>query len=112
VLHEPAGVRENGKTFAVPTCLFSGSAGLMIIVGLGREAFGGGLPHVTWQQGTVPAAHHPSGRLTLQPCRAPGDGSRDAIAPFLPGSGRLNGKVDAAMGSYSRLPGHPTWLEP
>ena len=43
------GVRENGKTFALPTYLFSGSVGLMIIVGLYREAFGGGLPHVPWQ---------------------------------------------------------------
>jgi amino acid transporter len=59
------GVRENGKTFAVPTYLFSGSVGLMIIVGLGREAFGGGLPHVTWQQGTVAVRHHPSGLLTF-----------------------------------------------
>ena len=59
------GVRENGKTFAVPTYLFSASVGLMIIAGLYREAFGGGLPHVTWQQGTVPVGHHPSGLLTF-----------------------------------------------
>jgi hypothetical protein len=32
----------------------------MIIAGLYREAFGGGLPHVTWQAGTVPVGHHPS----------------------------------------------------
>ncbi len=59
------GVRENGKTFAVPTYLFSASVGLMIIAGLYREAFGGGLPHVTWQQGTVAVGHHPSGLLTF-----------------------------------------------
>jgi amino acid transporter len=59
------GVRENGKTFAVPTYLFSASVGLMIIVGLYREALGGGLPHVTWQQGTVAVGHHPSGLLTF-----------------------------------------------
>src|SRR5262249_22903810 len=47
------GVRENGKTFAVPTYLFSGSVGLMIIVGVAREAFGGGLPRAAWQSGTV-----------------------------------------------------------
>jgi amino acid transporter len=51
------GVRENGKTFALPTYLFSGSVGAMIIVGLAREAFGGGLPHVTWHSGTVPVGH-------------------------------------------------------
>jgi hypothetical protein len=51
------GVRENGKTFALPTYLFSGSVGLMIIVGLAREAFGGGLPHVPWHSGTVPVGH-------------------------------------------------------
>src|SRR5215472_1963974 len=32
------GVREAGRTFALPTYLFSGSVGLMIIVGLVREA--------------------------------------------------------------------------
>ena len=59
------GVRENGKTFAVPTYLFSGSVGLMIIVGLYQEVFGGGLPHAAWQQGTVPVGHHSSGLLTF-----------------------------------------------
>ena len=58
------GVRENGKTFAIPTYLFSGSVGLMIIVGLGREFFGGGLPHAHWQPGTVAVGHH-TGLLTF-----------------------------------------------
>jgi amino acid transporter len=58
------GVRENGKTFAVPTYLFTGSVGLMIIAGLYREAFGG-LPHVAWQQGTVPVGHHVNGLVTF-----------------------------------------------
>jgi amino acid transporter len=59
------GVRENGKTFAVPTYLFSGSVALMIIVGIGRQVFGGGLPNVRWHQGTVPVGHHPSGLVTF-----------------------------------------------
>jgi amino acid transporter len=59
------GVRENGKTFALPTYLFSGSVGLMIIVGLYRELVGGGLSHVPWQPGTVPVGHHLNGLLTF-----------------------------------------------
>jgi amino acid transporter len=59
------GVRENGKTFAVPTYLFSVSVGLMIIAGLYREVFGGGLPHVAWQHGTVPVGHHLNGLMTF-----------------------------------------------
>ena len=59
------GVRENGRTFAVPTYLFSASVGLMIIVGVSREVFGGGLPHVKWHPGTVAVGHHPSGLLTF-----------------------------------------------
>src|SRR5215471_6227382 len=59
------GVRENGRTFALPTYLFSGSVGLMIIVGLYRELVGGGLPHITWQAGTVPVSHHLNGLLTF-----------------------------------------------
>jgi amino acid transporter len=51
------GVRENGRVFALPTYLFSGSVGLMIIVGLAREFFGGGLGHVTWHSGTVLIGH-------------------------------------------------------
>jgi amino acid transporter len=59
------GVRENGKTFALPTYVFSGSVGLMIIVGLYRELAGGGLPRVTWQAGTVPVTHHVNGLVTF-----------------------------------------------
>ena len=51
------GVRENGRVFALPTYLFSGSVGLMIIVGLAREFVGGGLPQATWKPGTVPIGH-------------------------------------------------------
>ena len=51
------GVRENGRTFALPTYLFTGSVGLMIIVGLARETFGGGLGHVPWHSGTVSIGH-------------------------------------------------------
>ena len=58
------GVRENGRTFGLPTYLFTGSVGLMIIVGLAREAFGGGLPHVMWHAGTVTIGHW-SGLYTL-----------------------------------------------
>ena len=41
------GIREAGRTFAVPTYLFSGVVILMIVVGLCREAFGG-LPAHHW----------------------------------------------------------------
>ena len=58
------GVRENGRTFGLPTYLFTGSVGLMIIVGLAREAFGGGLHHVPWHSGTVTIGHW-SGLYTL-----------------------------------------------
>jgi amino acid transporter len=34
------GIREAGRLFALPTYLFSGSVILMILIGLGREAFG------------------------------------------------------------------------
>jgi len=59
------GVRENGRTFALPTYLFSASVGLMIIVGLAREFFGGGLGQVTWHSGTVPIRHTASGLITF-----------------------------------------------
>jgi amino acid transporter len=59
------GVRENGKAFALPTYLFSGSVGLMILVGLYREAFGGGLPHARWGPGIVAPHHHPNGLWTF-----------------------------------------------
>jgi amino acid transporter len=59
------GVREAGKTFALPTYLFSGAVGLMIIVGLVRELFGG-VGHVHSYQGTpFPLGHNTSSLLTL-----------------------------------------------
>jgi amino acid transporter len=58
------GVRENGKTFAIPTYLFSGAVGLMIIVGISREFFGG-LPRAHWQPGTVAVGHYNGGLLTF-----------------------------------------------
>ena len=39
------GVRESGKIFALPTYLFIGSLGLVIVVGLGRALFGATEPH-------------------------------------------------------------------
>ena len=59
------GVRENGRTFALPTYLFSASVGLMIIVGLAREFFGGGQGQVTWHSGTVPIGHGTGGLITF-----------------------------------------------
>jgi len=38
------GIREAGRSFAVPTYLFSGVMILVIVVGLAKEFFGGGLP--------------------------------------------------------------------
>ena len=57
------GVRENGKMFGVPTYWFTGALTLMILIGVGREMFGG-LPHVKWHSGTVAIGHH-SGLLTF-----------------------------------------------
>jgi amino acid transporter len=51
------GIREAGKTFAVPTYLFSGVMILTIVVGLGKEFFGGGLPR--W---SIAAHAHQYGR--------------------------------------------------
>jgi amino acid transporter len=59
------GIREAGKTFALPTYLFSGAVGLMIIVGLVREAFGG-VPRVPSFPGApVPLGHNTSSLLTF-----------------------------------------------
>jgi amino acid transporter len=59
------GIREAGKTFALPTYLFSASVGLMIIVGLVREVFGG-VPRVpTFPGAPVPLGHNTSSLLTF-----------------------------------------------
>ena len=59
------GIREAGKTFALPTYLFSGAVGLMIIVGLVREVFGG-VPQVpTFPGAPVPLGHNTSSLLTF-----------------------------------------------
>ncbi|HUZ37720.1 MAG TPA: amino acid permease [Streptosporangiaceae bacterium] len=52
------GIREAGKTFALPTYLFTASVGLMIVIGLLREAVGS-LPaqSVHTLKGTYPIGH-------------------------------------------------------
>ena len=59
------GIREAGRAFAAPTYLFSVSVGLMIIIGIGREVFGGGLPHVTAQAGAYPIGHSTAALLSI-----------------------------------------------
>src|SRR6201999_1346148 len=51
------GIREAGRTFALPTYLFSGSVGLMIVIGLIREAMGN-LHHVPRYAGSTFALGH------------------------------------------------------
>jgi amino acid transporter len=61
------GIREAGKTFALPTYLFSGVVGVMIIFGLYREVLGGGLallPHRTGMY-CVGCHSHSSGLLAF-----------------------------------------------
>ena len=59
------GIREAGKTFALPTYLFSGSVILMIVTGLYREAFGGGLPRIPHQSGMYCVGCHGSAGSAL-----------------------------------------------
>jgi amino acid transporter len=63
------GIREAGRTFAVPTYLFSGSVGLMIVLGLVREVAGGGLPLAhpapPGLNGTVAIGHSTSSLLAV-----------------------------------------------
>src|SRR6266568_3026106 len=56
------GVREAGKTFALPTYLFSGSVALMIVAGLVRQALGN-LHHVHSYQGAPYVLGHNTGSL-------------------------------------------------
>jgi amino acid transporter len=53
------GIREAGRTFALPTYLFSGAVGVMIVIGLVREVTVG-LPHVS----AYPGAPYPIGHST------------------------------------------------
>jgi amino acid transporter len=61
------GIREAGRTFALPTYLFSGSVGLMIIVGLIREAAGNLhlVPHYDVSGGAVEYGHSTQGLLSF-----------------------------------------------
>jgi amino acid transporter len=59
------GIREAGRSFALPTYLFSGSVGLMIVVGLFREVTSG-LGHVHSYAGpTYPIGHSAEGLLSI-----------------------------------------------
>jgi amino acid transporter len=106
------GVRENGRTFALPTYLFTATVGLMIIVGLAREFFGGGLGQVTWHSGTVPIGHGTSGLiafaaiLTLARAFANGGSSltgieavSNAVSALRPPEGRNARQILVTQGS-------------
>jgi amino acid transporter len=58
------GIREAGRTFALPTYLFSGAVILMIVTGVTREALGT-LPRVTREAGMYPLGHSGSGLLAI-----------------------------------------------
>jgi amino acid transporter len=58
------GIREAGRTFALPTYLFSGAIGLMIVVGLVREVTGN-LPRITAQAGAYHLGHSTEGLLSI-----------------------------------------------
>jgi amino acid transporter len=59
------GIREAGRTFALPTYLFSGAVGLMIVVGLARE-ISGDLHHVHRYTGpTFAYGHSTQGLLSF-----------------------------------------------
>lgn len=51
------GVREAGRVFAIPTFFFLGSYGLMIVLGLGRALFNGGLFHPAVVGSSLPPGH-------------------------------------------------------
>jgi amino acid transporter len=53
------GIREAGRSFALPTYLFSGTVGLMIIFALYQEVLGGGLPLLPHQAGMYCVGCHP-----------------------------------------------------
>jgi amino acid transporter len=63
------GIREAGRTFALPTYLFSGAVAIMIVTGLYRQAAGGGLPMAhpapPGTHGTYPIGHHAGGLLAF-----------------------------------------------
>ena len=59
------GIREAGRTFALPTYLFSGSVGLMIIVGLIRELTTGLPPAHSYPGATYPIGHNAEGLLSI-----------------------------------------------
>jgi len=58
------GIREAGRAFALPTYLFSGAVGLMIVIGLVREVIGG-LPQVTAQVGAYHIGHSTESILSI-----------------------------------------------
>jgi amino acid transporter len=63
------GIREAGRTFALPTYLFSGAVATMIVIGLYRQSVGGGLPRAhpapAGPAGTYPIGHHAGGLLAF-----------------------------------------------
>ena len=59
------GIREAGRSFALPTYLFSGSVGLMIVIALIREVTTGLPPVHSFPGATYPIGHSAEGLLSI-----------------------------------------------
>jgi amino acid transporter len=117
------GIREAGRTFALPTYLFSGAVILMIVTGVAREALGT-LPRVMPEPGMYPLGHSRSGLLALGAIyvlgRAFANGGSsltgieavsNAVSALRPPEGRNARQVLVAQGSIvALLIGGISWL--
>ena len=118
------GIREAGRAFALPTYLFSGSVGLMIVIGLVRELTVG-LPHVQpvrtarTQLGTAPPGWSAS-RMIYMLARAFANGGSsltgieavsNAVSALRPPEGRNARQILVIQGSIvAFLIGGISWM--
>lgn len=102
------GARESGRVFMVPTYLFIGAMGLMIVVGVARVVFGGGLEPVAVDPGMVGnLAHSPGGTRGAADAVLGGASLWVIMGAFATGSSALTGVEAISNGVEAFHP--PEW---
>ncbi len=103
------GAKESGRIFMVPTYLFIGVMGLMIVVGMARLVAGGGLEHVGVEPGMVgDLMAMPQGTDGIAEALGYGAGLWVVMGAFATGSSALTG-VEAISNGVETFR-RPRWL--
>jgi amino acid transporter len=110
------GARQSGRLFAVPTYTYILALGGLVLWGLGREAFGGGLPTVAFEPAAAEVARQSGGSLGLfmvlrgsHPVQSLSPASRPSPTACPPSASRSRTTPPSPWSGWGRSRGRCSW---